>query len=244
MSPSRIKSQNMLGSNEGQHIVAPPARMGENILRMMPPLMLLTYNLIAGTIATIESVELSETDTCLNMMPLNHVYVNMLGSNEGQHIVAPPARMGENILRMMPPLMLLVALCMSPSRIKYRKATNSISGGIMRSIFSPILAGGASARPRQESFDASWVWRSTKLVWCEGLVQHPRTCWIKYRKATNSISGGIMRSIFSPILAGGATICCPSTVLGLGKNHLMHRGCGVVPSWFGVRGLYSIPEHT
>jgi long-subunit acyl-CoA synthetase (AMP-forming) len=34
-----------------------------------------TYNLIAGTIATIESVELSETDTCLNMMPLNHVYV-------------------------------------------------------------------------------------------------------------------------------------------------------------------------
>ena len=34
-----------------------------------------TYNLIAGTIATMESVELSETDTCLNMMPLNHVYV-------------------------------------------------------------------------------------------------------------------------------------------------------------------------
>jgi long-subunit acyl-CoA synthetase (AMP-forming) len=34
-----------------------------------------TYNLISGTIATIESVELSETDTCLNMMPLNHVYV-------------------------------------------------------------------------------------------------------------------------------------------------------------------------
>jgi long-subunit acyl-CoA synthetase (AMP-forming) len=33
------------------------------------------YNLIAGTMATIESVELSETDTCLNMMPLNHVYV-------------------------------------------------------------------------------------------------------------------------------------------------------------------------
>lgn len=32
-----------------------------------------TYNLIAGTMATIESVELSETDTCLNMMPLNHV---------------------------------------------------------------------------------------------------------------------------------------------------------------------------
>lgn len=34
-----------------------------------------TYNLIAGTMATIESVELSESDTCLNMMPLNHVYV-------------------------------------------------------------------------------------------------------------------------------------------------------------------------
>lgn len=31
------------------------------------------YNLISGTMATIESVELSETDTCLNMMPLNHV---------------------------------------------------------------------------------------------------------------------------------------------------------------------------
>ncbi|KAJ5565415.1 hypothetical protein N7513_001657 [Penicillium frequentans] len=30
------------------------------------------YNLIAGTMATIESVELSEADTCLNMMPLNH----------------------------------------------------------------------------------------------------------------------------------------------------------------------------
>jgi len=34
-----------------------------------------TYNLISGTMATIESVELSETDTCLNMMPLNHVLV-------------------------------------------------------------------------------------------------------------------------------------------------------------------------
>jgi AMP-binding enzyme len=34
-----------------------------------------TYNLIAGTIATMESVELSETDACLNMMPLNHMYV-------------------------------------------------------------------------------------------------------------------------------------------------------------------------
>lgn len=34
-----------------------------------------TFNLIAGTIATMESVELSERDTCLNMMPLNHVYV-------------------------------------------------------------------------------------------------------------------------------------------------------------------------
>lgn len=34
-----------------------------------------TFNLIAGTIATMESVELSEKDTCLNMMPLNHVYV-------------------------------------------------------------------------------------------------------------------------------------------------------------------------
>lgn len=32
-----------------------------------------TFNLIAGTIATMESVELSEKDTCLNMMPLNHV---------------------------------------------------------------------------------------------------------------------------------------------------------------------------
>lgn len=32
-----------------------------------------TFNLIAGTIATMQSVELSEKDTCLNMMPLNHV---------------------------------------------------------------------------------------------------------------------------------------------------------------------------
>ncbi|CAG7950694.1 unnamed protein product [Penicillium nalgiovense] len=61
-----------------------------------------TYNLIAGTIATIESVELSETDTCLNMMPLNHV------------------------------------------------------GGIMRSIFSPILAGGATICC--PSFDPSMFW--------------------------------------------------------------------------------------
>lgn len=37
-----------------------------------------TYNLIAGTMATMESVELTETDTCLNMMPLNHVYVASL----------------------------------------------------------------------------------------------------------------------------------------------------------------------
>ncbi|CAI7564259.1 unnamed protein product [Penicillium crustosum] len=61
-----------------------------------------TYNLIAGTIATMESVELSETDTCLNMMPLNHV------------------------------------------------------GGIMRSIFSPILAGGATICC--PSFDPSMFW--------------------------------------------------------------------------------------
>ncbi|CAI7643953.1 unnamed protein product [Penicillium glandicola] len=61
-----------------------------------------TYNLIAGTMATIESVELSETDTCLNMMPLNHV------------------------------------------------------GGIIRSIFSPILAGGATICC--PSFDPSMFW--------------------------------------------------------------------------------------
>ncbi|CAP80625.1 Pc12g09980 [Penicillium rubens Wisconsin 54-1255] len=73
-----------------------------------------TYNLIAGTIATIESVELSETDTCLNMMPLNHV------------------------------------------------------GGIMRSIFSPILAGGATICC--PSFDPSMFWDAvqaphTKPTW-------------------------------------------------------------------------------
>ncbi|KAJ5155142.1 hypothetical protein N7492_007945 [Penicillium capsulatum] len=61
-----------------------------------------TYNLIAGTMATIESVELSETDTCLNMMPLNHV------------------------------------------------------GGIIRSIFSPLLAGGATICC--PSFDPSMFW--------------------------------------------------------------------------------------
>ncbi|KAJ5683632.1 NRPS-like protein biosynthetic cluster [Penicillium macrosclerotiorum] len=61
-----------------------------------------TYNLIAGTMATIESVELSEADTCLNMMPLNHV------------------------------------------------------GGIIRSIFSPLLAGGATICC--PSFDPSMFW--------------------------------------------------------------------------------------
>ncbi|CAG8426467.1 unnamed protein product [Penicillium salamii] len=61
-----------------------------------------TYNLISGTMATIESVELSETDTCLNMMPLNHV------------------------------------------------------GGIIRSILSPILAGGATICC--PAFDPSMFW--------------------------------------------------------------------------------------
>ncbi|OJJ84711.1 uncharacterized protein ASPGLDRAFT_170616 [Aspergillus glaucus CBS 516.65] len=61
-----------------------------------------TYNLIAGTMATMESVELTETDTCLNMMPLNHV------------------------------------------------------GGILRSIFSPLLAGGATICC--PSFDPSMFW--------------------------------------------------------------------------------------
>ncbi|OKL61481.1 hypothetical protein UA08_03423 [Talaromyces atroroseus] len=61
-----------------------------------------TYSLIAGTIATMESVELSETDACLNMMPLNHV------------------------------------------------------GGIVRSIFSPILAGGATICC--PVFDPSMFW--------------------------------------------------------------------------------------
>ncbi|KAJ5707687.1 hypothetical protein N7488_007488 [Penicillium malachiteum] len=60
------------------------------------------FNLIAGTMATIESVELTETDTCLNMMPLNHV------------------------------------------------------GGILRSILSPILAGGATICC--PSFDPSMFW--------------------------------------------------------------------------------------
>ncbi|KAJ5551835.1 NRPS-like protein biosynthetic cluster [Penicillium sp. DV-2018c] len=60
------------------------------------------FNLIAGTMATIESVELSETDTCLNMMPLNHV------------------------------------------------------GGIVRSILSPILAGGATICC--PAFDPSMFW--------------------------------------------------------------------------------------
>ncbi|KAJ5233212.1 NRPS-like protein biosynthetic cluster [Penicillium citrinum] len=65
-----------------------------------------TFNLIAGTIATMQSVELSEKDTCLNMMPLNHV------------------------------------------------------GGIMRSILSPILAGGATICC--PSFDPSMFWDSVQ----------------------------------------------------------------------------------
>ncbi|KAJ5261005.1 NRPS-like protein biosynthetic cluster [Penicillium angulare] len=61
-----------------------------------------TYNLVSGTMATMESVELTKTDTCLNMMPLNHV------------------------------------------------------GGIIRSIFSPLLAGGATICC--PSFDPSMFW--------------------------------------------------------------------------------------
>lgn len=73
-----------------------------------------TFNLIAGTIATIESVELSETDTCLNMMPLNHVYVpcqHLLQANtkenqrwhHAQYPLSHPRRRRHNLLPILRP---------------------------------------------------------------------------------------------------------------------------------------------
>ncbi|KAJ5632069.1 NRPS-like protein biosynthetic cluster [Penicillium lividum] len=87
-------------SNAGDDIAIILFTSGTSGKKKLVPITI--YNLIAGTMATIESVELSETDTCLNMMPLNHV------------------------------------------------------GGIIRSVFSPLLAGGATICC--PSFDPSMFW--------------------------------------------------------------------------------------
>ncbi|KAJ5929825.1 NRPS-like protein biosynthetic cluster [Penicillium verhagenii] len=57
-------------SNAGNDIAIILFTSGTSGTKKLVPITI--YNLIAGTMATIESVELSETDTCLNMMPLNH----------------------------------------------------------------------------------------------------------------------------------------------------------------------------
>lgn len=63
------------------------------------------HNVVSGVAFMIESWGLIETDICLNMMPLNHVYVPSL-----------------NILA----------------------GINMCSGGLVRNLFAPILAGGAT----------------------------------------------------------------------------------------------------
>jgi long-subunit acyl-CoA synthetase (AMP-forming) len=73
-----VSAQNAIGAsnippNTGDDIAIILFTSGTSGNKKLVPIT--TYNLISGTIATIESVELSETDTCLNMMPLNHVYV-------------------------------------------------------------------------------------------------------------------------------------------------------------------------
>jgi acyl-CoA synthetase (AMP-forming)/AMP-acid ligase II len=73
-----VSAQNAIGAsnippNTGDDIAIILFTSGTSGNKKLVPIT--TYNLISGTIATIESVELSETDICLNMMPLNHVYV-------------------------------------------------------------------------------------------------------------------------------------------------------------------------
>lgn len=67
------KSQTSLAPNAGDDIAIILFTSGTSGNKKLVPIS--TFNLIAGTMCTIESVELSETDCCLNMMPLNHVYV-------------------------------------------------------------------------------------------------------------------------------------------------------------------------
>lgn len=98
-------SETHIAPNAGDDIAIILFTSGTSGTKKLVPIT--TYNLIVGTIATIESVELCDTDVCLNMMPLNHVYVS--------------ARLESMTI-----------------------STNRVSGGIMRSIFSPILAGGAT----------------------------------------------------------------------------------------------------
>ncbi|CAI7605556.1 unnamed protein product [Penicillium pancosmium] len=100
VSEKHTSSTSRLAPNVGDDIAIILFTSGTSGKKKLVPIT--TFNLIAGTIATMESVELSEKDTCLNMMPLNHV------------------------------------------------------GGIMRSILSPILAGGATICC--PSFDPSMFW--------------------------------------------------------------------------------------
>jgi acyl-coenzyme A synthetase/AMP-(fatty) acid ligase len=73
VSEKHTSSTSSLAPNVGDDIAIILFTSGTSGKKKLVPIT--TFNLIAGTIATIESVELSEKDTCLNMMPLNHVYV-------------------------------------------------------------------------------------------------------------------------------------------------------------------------
>jgi acyl-CoA synthetase (AMP-forming)/AMP-acid ligase II len=73
VSEQRASSTSNIPPNAGDDIAIILFTSGTSGNKKLVPIT--TYNLIAGTMATMESVELSETDTCLNMMPLNHVYV-------------------------------------------------------------------------------------------------------------------------------------------------------------------------
>lgn len=65
------EAQTTLAPNTGDDIAVILFTSGTSGTKKLVPIT--TYNLIAGTVFTMESVELSSSDCCLNMMPLNHV---------------------------------------------------------------------------------------------------------------------------------------------------------------------------
>lgn len=71
VSAKNTSSQTSFPPNTGNDIAIILFTSGTSGNKKLVPIT--TYNLISGTMATIESVELAERDTCLNMMPLNHV---------------------------------------------------------------------------------------------------------------------------------------------------------------------------
>lgn len=75
VSEKHTSSSSILAPNVADEIAIILFTSGTSGKKKLVPIT--TFNLIAGTIATIESVKLSEKDTCLNMMPLNHVYVDL-----------------------------------------------------------------------------------------------------------------------------------------------------------------------